>query len=339
MASAASAAGLEIVEVQRLDDLRALEREWAGLFAEARGVTPFLHPAWLLAWCEAFGVERVCAAVVRHGSTGRLLAVLPSCETGDARATLALLGGDVSDHRGPVIRAGVEIEAGHALFTWAESRHSRAVFDDLPGSHPWASAAVPHGWRRAPACVCPTAPLPGSVEQWRAGLGHGLRRNLRRYTARIEHLGRVDRLVADERNVSEIIEAFIRLHGARWLARGQAGVLDAAAAQRFHRTSAPRLQRAGLLRLHAWKLDGQVVAVQHVLVHERRAYGYLAGYDPALSSLSIGTVLVAAACEHAIAEGRREFDFLRGVEPYKYAWGAINQNTWRLRWSRDDDAD
>ena len=118
--------------------------------------------------------------------------------------------------------------------------------------------------------------------------------------------------MADDRNISEVVDAFICLHGARWGARGQPGVLDTAAVQQFHRLTAPRLLKAGLLRLHAWRLDGRIVAVQHVLVHGPRACAYLAGYDPALASVSIGTVLLAAAFEHAIAEGRREFDFLRG---------------------------
>jgi CelD/BcsL family acetyltransferase involved in cellulose biosynthesis len=339
MTPAAAHTGVCLTEVQRLDALRELEQEWARLFEEARGVTPFLHPAWLLSWCEAFGIERVCAAIVRDSPKGRLLAVLPCHDPeGDPRG-LALLGGDLSDHRGPVMRAGEEEAAGTALFAWTESRHSRAVFDDLPGDHPWASAPLREGWARALACVCPVVSLRDSVEQWTERLPHGLRRNLRRYGARLEQLGCWERRVADEGNVADVIEAFITLHGARWHAHGEAGVLDTAAVQRFHRISAPRLQRAGLLRLHAWALDGRIVAVQHVLVNGIRACAYLAGYDPAFAPLSIGTVLIAAAVEHAIREGCREFDFLRGVEPYKYAWGAANQNTWRVSWSREGTGD
>jgi len=78
MARGGSTASLCITEVQRLDALRDLEDEWSRLFADARGVTPFLHPAWLLPWCEAFGIERLCAAVVRHRTDGRLVAILPS---------------------------------------------------------------------------------------------------------------------------------------------------------------------------------------------------------------------------------------------------------------------
>src|SRR4051794_20936578 len=144
MPPAPSTAGVCLTEVRRLGALCELEKEWASLFDEARGVTPFLHPAWLLSWCEAFGVERVCAAVVRDASNGRLLAVLPCHDPEGGSEPLSLLGGDLSDHRGPVIRAGDEA-AGPTLFAWMESRHSRGVLDDLPCDHPWATAALPEG--------------------------------------------------------------------------------------------------------------------------------------------------------------------------------------------------
>ena len=38
----------------------------------------------------------------------------------------------------------------------------------------------------------------------------------------------------------------------------------------------------------------------------------------------------APPIEHAIQEGCVEFDFLRGAEPYKYAWGAADRQQWRL---------
>jgi len=45
---------------------------------------------------------------VRNRSDGRLMAILPAYTVDDDPDTRALLGGDVSAHRGPVIRAGAE---------------------------------------------------------------------------------------------------------------------------------------------------------------------------------------------------------------------------------------
>ena len=40
-------------------------------------------------------------------------------------------------------------------------------------------------------------------------------------------------------------------------------------------------------------------------------------------------ILTAHAIEQAIAEGCREIDFLRGQEPYKYGWGAVDR--WNVK--------
>jgi CelD/BcsL family acetyltransferase involved in cellulose biosynthesis len=52
---------------------------------------------------------------------------------------------------------------------------------------------------------------------------------------------------------------------------------------------------------------------------------YQTGWLPELASLSLGTVLVAEAIRAARADGARVFDFLRGQEPYKYRFGAVDK--------------
>ena len=91
---------------------------------------------------------------------------------------------------------------------------------------------------------------------------------------------------------------------------------------------------AGALRMYAMRIDGRIVAVFYGFAHQGTTYYYLSGYDPALEKLSIGTLLVAHAVEQAVAEGGHTFDFLRGAEEYKYAWGAedrMNQRRMLIR--------
>ena len=40
--------------------------------------------------------------------------------------------------------------------------------------------------------------------------------------------------------------------------------------------------------------------------------------------------MVAKYVERAIATGQRRMDFLRGNEPYKYEWGAVDEPIQRL---------
>jgi len=53
---------------------------------------------------------------------------------------------------------------------------------------------------------------------------------------------------------------------------------------------------------------------------------FIGGFDPDYARWSVGTVLFGYAIQHAIEEGAREFDFLRGEEEYKYRLGAQNRH-------------
>ena len=57
---------------------------------------------------------------------------------------------------------------------------------------------------------------------------------------------------------------------------------------------------------------------------------YNAGMDPDARDLSPGVTGTAAYLRDRLEAGRRRFDFLRGNEPYKYEWGAVDEPIHRL---------
>jgi CelD/BcsL family acetyltransferase involved in cellulose biosynthesis len=57
---------------------------------------------------------------------------------------------------------------------------------------------------------------------------------------------------------------------------------------------------------------------------------YNAGIDPDSRDLSPGVVMTYAYIRRALERGLRRFDFLRGDEPYKYEWGAVDEPVQRL---------
>jgi CelD/BcsL family acetyltransferase involved in cellulose biosynthesis len=149
-----------------------------------------------------------------------------------------------------------------------------------------------------------------------------IRGKLRYFGRRAEQAGRVSFETATLASLSEFLEALFSLHQARWHRLDRPGVLADPAIRDFHRAAAPLLLAAGLLRLHALRLDERIVAVVYALFARDRAYSYLSGFDPELGAISPGTLTVGHAIRHAMAEGAREFDFLRGRERFKYFWGA-----------------
>jgi CelD/BcsL family acetyltransferase involved in cellulose biosynthesis len=102
----------------------------------------------------------------------------------------------------------------------------------------------------------------------------------------------------------------------------------------FHLEAASRFLERGWLRLHALRFRGEVAAVLYCFLCRGTLYYYGGGFDPYLARLSPGTVLTGHAMAEAVREGAAEFDFLRGDEPYKYAWGAADRHNQRLVISR-----
>ena len=84
------------------------------------------------------------------------------------------------------------------------------------------------------------------------------------------------------------------------------------------------------LRLTFLSVGGRRIAAGvHLETPDSYLY-YNAGVDPDARELSPGVLMVHAYVRRALAAGVRRLDFLRGDEPYKYEWGAVDEPIFRL---------
>jgi CelD/BcsL family acetyltransferase involved in cellulose biosynthesis len=115
------------------------------------------------------------------------------------------------------------------------------------------------------------------------------------------------------------METFLALHRKSKL--GKARFMDPPM-ERFFRAIAADLAREGWLRLWFLEADGAPLAACLCLEYGGSVGLYNSGFDPERGALSPGIVLLAHVVKDAIERGLARFDFLRGEEPYKYAFGA-----------------
>jgi CelD/BcsL family acetyltransferase involved in cellulose biosynthesis len=71
--------------------------------------------------------------------------------------------------------------------------------------------------------------------------------------------------------------------------------------------------------------DGEVVGAYVNLIDDDSFYWYLGGFEPAYSALGIGKLSVAQGIRWSIETGRSYFDLTRGVESFKYYFGASDR--------------
>jgi CelD/BcsL family acetyltransferase involved in cellulose biosynthesis len=84
------------------------------------------------------------------------------------------------------------------------------------------------------------------------------------------------------------------------------------------------------LRLLELRFDGRPAASLYLLCAPGRIAYYIGGFEPAWARFSPGRLLLLHLFEDALQKGVTEIDFLRGVEGYKYDWGAQNRSTHRV---------
>lgn len=229
-------------------------------------------------------------------------------------------------------------DTGHGDIPWDAIDLRRLQRDD-PARTALASAfgdrAAAEGWQIVDEQedVCPVVSAPGADwDEYLATLGKKHRHEIRRKLRRAEAAGGLG--VSYGLPDRQSVERFIELHQARFGSEGLFPPTEGGERSRrfIHR----------LAELEATEPDGGQLRLAEVTSGERLIFGGLAfddgqtcylynsGMDPHASDLSPGVTGTAELIRDRLAAGRRRFDFLRGDEPYKYQWGAVDEPVDRL---------
>jgi CelD/BcsL family acetyltransferase involved in cellulose biosynthesis len=309
--------------------LAALEDAWWGLWRRSAAATPFQSPAWLLPWWTAFEPGQLFAIAVH--ARDRLVGLAPFyIEHGVRGRRILPIGISLSDYLDVLLDPEWAGVAGRALVNELSRQGAKwdaCEFEELKPEAAAVALPCPAGSAETNGAqsACPVLPL-----ACRDGLRHvpsGTRRKLRMARHRAGRR-QIEIFAPSPARWREFLEDLCRLHEARWRSRERSGVLAEEPVRAFHRRAAPRLLAAGIARLYGARIEGRLAGAYYGLADRGVAYAYLGGFDPDFAFESPGTLLLGHAIEQAAQVGAGEFDFLRGREAYKYAWGGAD------RWNR-----
>ena len=298
--------------VERVDDLDALREPWDELAAESGNV--FATWEWSATWWRHFGRGRRLLVSACRESDGRIAAILPLYLWTQRPVRAArLLGHGAGDQLAPVCPPDTRPAAADALRR-ALAAAGVDVFlgEQVPRAEGWSELLGAEVLRREGS---PVLRIDGAAwEELLAGWSRNLREQAGRRERRLarEHELRF-RLVADEGALDSAFDALFTFHSARWRRSGFAREQQA-----FHREFARRALERGWLRLWLLELDGRPAAAWYGFRFGGVESYYQSGRDPAWDHVSPGFVLLVHSIREAVADGMREYRFLRGGEEYKY---------------------
>jgi len=321
-----------MVSVSRIESLDGLSNEWNELVGRSKANRVFSTWEWHSTWWQCFGQGAEFLALAAR-QDGRLVGIAPLFKRGER---VGLMGGtDVSDYLDVIIASGWETEVLNAfleylvLLPWTAMevqclRCDSMTLTTLP------RLASDHGLvvEVVPMDVCPRVSLPATWDEYLARLSKKDRHELRRKIRRLESAGPVRWHVANVAvGLDSKLDSFLNL--MRVSHSGKAAFMDERM-ERFFRAMAERVRDRGELKLYFLEIEDKRVAGAMCFDQGDELLLYNSGFDRDYGHLSVGLLLKAFCLRDAIATGKKEFDFLRGEEPYKYDLGGVDQPIYRL---------
>ena len=309
--------------LETIDDsarLAEFSPEWSSFASEIAGLTPFQTPEWLLTWWRHFGSGRLHVLVFRE--KGAIVGVIPCfLHLWQGLRQMTLIGSGISDYLEPAIQpthraAVLEMLEAHLK---TNSNWDRCVWQDLSADTPlkrMASTTIED-------TPCTEISISGTFDDYWAARPKSLRQNVRRDKRKTESLGASEFVVTTQAD-AELVSALIRLHGARWREHGEPGMIEVNHSAAFVEEVARTFAARDMLRIFALRFKGKVAAVILGFCYASTVFNYLTAFDPADEALGLGRTLLYDALRQCFENGYRAWNFLRGDEPYKAWWGAVN---------------
>ncbi len=326
-------------------EITSLVDEWHALLAQMERVTCFSTPEWLLSWWEHFGMHSHLYVIILRALDSRgttLVGIVPLqidisghfpfclrvmrwlgqsngaltdtvgaffapgyAQTG-MREVLAYLHAH-RDEWDMLALARTSAEYTQALVLWTRETGFRSHVLDTMG---WLSVQLPDSW-----------------ERYQSMLSKNLRSNLPRYRNRLMREGYQAHFIplTEAQDIRNALPQFFALHRQRAQAEQMKQHSDyfAHAESRAFLTHIVSVlaeqQQCVLMRMI---IDGQVVAMQLLLICGRGMSLYFSGFDPAWSRYSVMMLTTRASIEYAISQGYTWIDLTAGGgSQAKRQWG------------------
>jgi len=287
------------------------------LVEDSPSATPFQTYEWQSTWWKHFGrLKKPLAITVHEGND--LVGLMPLVQIRGFWRTLRPMGIGPSDYLHPLVREGYESSASEMIVE-AVSKAKNVDLVDLHQVRETRALAAHAAGSVIEQATCLLLDLPDTYDQYLSMLGKSLRYDVRKLDKTLFKEGRAQIVPSTGADTDRCLEILFDQHRRRWRKRGLPGAFLGRVAD-FHRDWAQAAARNGWLWLSVLNLDGNAVGAIYGMTLGKTVYYYQAGFDPQSASFSPGTLLVAHTIRRAIDEGKRQFDFMRGDEPYKRRW-------------------
>jgi CelD/BcsL family acetyltransferase involved in cellulose biosynthesis len=316
----------------------ALIAEWDALLARDPAATLFQSARYLRRWDEVLGGQR-SLRVRTFRRDGALVALVPETRellrlpSGPQELVTFAGGSEVTDYLGPVCapQDRAEVAAAYIASLAADRAWDEVVLGGLAEDTGWHTLLGAEAAGRGLTVtdvevddVCPRVDLSGGLDAYLQRLPGRLRQEVLRKARKLTRdVAPYEVITLRAAELHDGIDAF--LEQAAQDDSEKAGFFRRDDMRRWFHTLVDEYGADGTLRLHRLDVGGLPAAMTVSFLWGDTWGLYNSSFDPTLGALAPGVVLVWELIGLAADEGLAVFDLLRGDEPYKYRFGAVDR--------------
>jgi CelD/BcsL family acetyltransferase involved in cellulose biosynthesis len=287
--------------VEEAAALSAHAAAWDALAVAAR--RPVAAPGWLLPWLEHAGAgARPHTVIVREDRETVAIAPFVAAREHGVRR-LRLMAARTSFGVDVLCRPGREEEAAAHIRSVLNA--DAITFDGIPGGSPWPALLGGRGMHAPRIAMRVAVPEVRLTPDWLSTRSANFRQQMRRAWRKL------DAQLTTEPDV----EAFARLHRARWDPRGGSGVLTPGVEAMI--ASAAEQLGPDRLRMFTLRAEDRAISAHLFLAAGGHVTYWLGGHDDAYAKHHPAQVVILRAIEDAIERGDETLDLGAGDQPYK----------------------
>jgi CelD/BcsL family acetyltransferase involved in cellulose biosynthesis len=326
-----------LLRFEWVKDPEKIKREWTALDDGSLPGAVFHSFEWQATWLATLGAAFEPRLLVgRESDTNRVAGILPlyiERRGLKRRAGLVADGTVGSDFLGLVAPAARQAELAPRFAR--EASRALAGIDRVELLEMLDGDPLLEGfpaYERVARYRCPLAELGDDLEAYLDSRPNGFGSQVKQRRRSLEKQHGFELIISQEPDeVVRALDDLFVLHRARWHEEGGSQAFTDERVETFHRASARLLAARGWARVAVIKVGGEPIAAGYGFARAGRFAYYQAGMLPEWRKKSAGTVLLGELIGRAHAEGLREFDFLRGEEPYKKIWATRVRTTTGVR--------
>jgi CelD/BcsL family acetyltransferase involved in cellulose biosynthesis len=322
--------------ISESEEFESLSEVWDGLLRNSGDNNPiYLTHEWLLTWWKHFGEGKKLNVLIIEKEY-QVIGVFPLMRTeyriGPLKIrTLETIGAVNCNHIG-LVRSGSREEAVSAFLAYLEEEFAKGElvlrltwvpddsrFLDLLRRR---TSLSPNSlvMQEKVKTLAPYIILPATWDEYFRSLRPNRKRVLRRELRYLERSHRVEYQTCTLENLDNTLSRFIELHESRWQASHVRGVFSDPKMEGFYRDIATQFVKKGWLNFSCLVVDDEVASAEYAFIYNQKFYCATSARDMRFSKYSVGHIHQMFLVKYAIEKGLREFDFLRGDEPYKFHW-------------------